>query len=150
MLFFASAAIEQALLLITSNLLGSPGNEAATIEVIVNILMSLFIYRWFAFLYKVLPFVKIKWEPTLVGAAVTAFLFFIGTWLLWEFVVVEDSLEDLYHYTAPIVLIAFWIFNNSLAFLYGASFTKVYAELKDKEIEPKFYAYQFKVVHEDK
>lgn len=38
MLFFASAAIEQALLLITSNLLGSPGNEAGTIEVIVNIL----------------------------------------------------------------------------------------------------------------
>lgn len=147
LLFFVSVAVEKAVLFISS-ILGS-SELTGTTEFIINVITAIFVYLWFAILYKVLPFVKIKWEPTLMGAAVTFILFFIGFWLLLEFVVKEDSLEDLYDFTAPIVLVAFWVFYNSLAFLYGASFTKAYAELRGKKIEPKSFAYRFKVVKEE-
>lgn len=146
LLFFVSVAVERAVLF-TSSILGSP-ELSGTTEVIINVITAIFVYFWFAILYKVLPFVRIKWEPTLVGAAVTFILFLIGFWLLREFVVKEDSLGDIYDFAAPIVLVAFWVFYISLAFLYGASFTKAYAELRGKKIEPKSFAYRFKVVKE--
>jgi hypothetical protein len=46
-------------------------------------------------------------------------------------------------------LISFWIFYNSLAFLFRAAFTKAYVQMKGEEIKPKVYAYRFKVVKEE-
>lgn len=145
LLFFSSAAVELALDVTTGDVLNSTIRE-----VVVNIITALMVFFWFATLYKVLPFVNLKWEPTLVGAAVTSVLFFIGALLLWGLVVTEESLEKVYDYVAPVVLFCFWIFYTSMAFLYGASLTRVYAQMKNKKITPKSYAFNYEIVETKK
>ncbi len=148
LLFFASVLFEYALNLTVSTLGGNPDFESGFWAILVNILTILLVFVWFAFLYKVLPAVKIDWEPTLVGAAVNTILFVAGVWILW-FLVIERDLEDLYAYVAPIIQVALWVFYNSLIFLYGASFTKVYAHLKSKEIQPAGYAYKYRIAKDE-
>jgi membrane protein len=96
-------------------------------------------------LYKILPSAKILWEPTFVGAAVTTLLFFIGIWLIWNFVI-ERDLDDIYDIAASIIVVALWVFYSSLVFLYGASFTKVYAKMRDKQIAPLPYTFKYDIV----
>jgi membrane protein len=148
LLSFASVAVEWALGLLTSAVAGEPDMNPELRGAIVNGITALLVFLWFALLYKILPVVKIEWEPTLVGAAVTTVLFFIGIWLLWNFVV-ERDLEDLYSFVAPIILVALWVFYSSLVFLYGASFTKVYARFRGKRIAPAPHAYKFKSVRQE-
>ncbi|CAN5161453.1 hypothetical protein BH23BAC1_BH23BAC1_28000 [soil metagenome] len=105
-------------------------------------------FFWFSLLYKVLPAVKIKWEPTFVGAGITTLLFFAGVWLLWTFVV-ERDLQDIYDWVASIMIVALWIFYSSLIFLLGASITKAFARFRNKQITPASYAYKYKIVKDD-
>jgi membrane protein len=146
LMFYASVATERAIEFIT----GIFGQETDTAlsGTLIDIISALLVFLWFAILFKMLPFIKIKWEPTFVGAAIASILFYIGMWLLWEFVVVENSLDDLYGHVAAIVLVSFWIFYNALAFFYSAALIKVYAEMRDKKIMPKPFAYKYKVVEE--
>jgi membrane protein len=143
-LFFASVAVEKALEFTLGGML-----SAGATDMLVNIITAILVFLWFATLYKVLPFGKIKWEPALVGAAVTSVLFFAGVWLLLEFAVEENRLEDLYDYVTPIVLVSFWIFYTALAFLFGASFTRAYAEMQGKMIKSTSYSYRYKIVRDE-
>jgi membrane protein len=138
MLFFISAAIDWAFEQFTTGIL-------KWLSLVFKVCV---IYAWFAILYKHLPFASIQWKSTLVGAAVTTALFFLGLVLLDQFVIQEKRLDDFYDYVAPVVQVSFWIFYTSLAFLFGASFTKAYTEMKGQEIKPKEYAYKFKEVED--
>lgn len=141
LLFFASSAIERGLDFLTGGGIGS-GME----KVLVNFITGILVYLWFALLFKVLPFATIRWKPHLIGAAVTSFLFFLGFWVLLEFAIKEESLEKIYDFATPVVQVSFWIFYNALAFLFGASFTKAYAEMTGEEIEAKPYSYRYRLV----
>ncbi|KEO74602.1 YihY/virulence factor BrkB family protein [Anditalea andensis] len=145
-LLFSSIAVEWGL----EMLLGSDSQQSGwtLTSVLVNIITAIFVFFWFSLLYKVLPAVKIKWGPTLVGAWVTSILFIIGYLLIWEFVV-KRELEDFYDVAASIIVVALWIFYASLVFLYGASFTKAYSNDRGKAIEPASYAYKFKKVKDE-
>lgn len=145
LLFFASTAVEMGLEAVVG---GDLQNGIG--KIVVNVIAGVLVFFWFALLYKVLPFVHVRWHPNLVGAAVTSILFFVGTWLLLEFVVKTGRLDDLYDYVAPVVLVSFWVFYNTLAFLYGAAFTRAYAEMIGEKIEAKPYAYRYKLVPEEK
>lgn len=147
LLFFSSVVVERAVEY-AGMIVGGLDTDTWIIKWIINILTAIFVFLWFSLLYKVLPAVRIKWEPTFVGAAVTSVLFFIGIWLLWEFVV-ERDLEGLYDKVASIILVALWIFYSSLVFLFGASFTKAYASMQGKQISPARYAYKFKITRDD-
>jgi membrane protein len=148
LLFFANMLIEYGLGIFMGVVGANADPESGLLATLINSATAILVFLWFALLYKILPAVKIEWQPTLVGAAVTAVLFFAGIALLW-FLVVQRDLEDLYAYVAPIIQVALWIFYSSLVFLYGASFTKVYAHLQGKDIQPAPYAYKY-VLHEDK
>lgn len=148
LLFFASVFVERSLGFAATNILGDPDIHESVITTIVNIVTALLVFLWFSLLYKVIPAVNIQWEPTLVGAAVTAVLFFCGFWLIWFFVV-ERDLEDIYDKVAPIMVVILWVFYSSLVFLYGACLTKEYARLRGKQISPARYAYKYEVVHDE-
>jgi membrane protein len=143
LLIFVSQAFEQLLVAVSVEIM----EEVK--DLIVNVFTVLMVYLWFVVLYKFLPFVKIPWEPVWVGAIVTSILFFAGVWMLFEFAVKDQSLEDLYDEMTPIVLISFWIFYNSLAFLFGASFTKAYAEARGKDVKSLSYSYKYKLVKDE-
>jgi membrane protein len=125
------------------------GTESSLVSLLGNLFTALLVFLWFALLYKMLPMVHIQWGPTFLGAAVTTLLFYIGAWLLWNFVVVRD-LEDIYVEVASIIRVGLWVFYSSLVFLYGASFTKAYASLRGKSIAPSSSAYKFVQVPAEK
>lgn len=146
--FFSSLVLGRAIELASIRIFDDGFLDKAKIKVIVNVLVGLLIWGWFALLYKVLPFVRIKWGPTLVGSAVTTIFFFLGVWVLWGGVVNRD-LKDIYDQAASIILVALWMFYSAFIFLFGAAFTRVYAREQDKRIAPASYAYKFKIVRDD-
>ncbi len=146
--FFASYLVEHSLGFITRGILDMRVMDEPITIWLTRIITGLLVFFWFAVLYKVLPFVRIRWGPTLIGAAFTAILFFAGVALLWQGVVKRD-LEEFYEQVSPIILVALWMFYSALIFLFGASYTKVYAMEIDKHIKPAEYAYKLKMVKDD-
>jgi membrane protein len=149
LLFYSSLAIEWGLEQILDLFISDLDQIEGSIHLIVNIITAIFVFLWFSVLYKVLPVVEIQWEPTFVGAAVTTALFYLGIFLIW-YLVIERDLEEIYGFVAPIIMVALWVFYSSLVFLYGASFTKIYAKKRGKQISPEENAFKYRVVKDEK
>lgn len=91
------------------------------------IVSVVFIYALFATMFKYLPSAKITWKSVHVGAALTTFLFLIGKYLLaLYFRAVEPG--SAYGAAGSIILIMLWVSYSNLILLYGAHFTKHYAD----------------------
>lgn len=94
----------------------------------VDFLVSItFIYVLFATMFKYLPSAKIRWKSVRTGAALTTILFLIGKYLLaLYFNTMEPG--STYGAAESIILIMLWVSYSSLILLYGAHFTKQYAD----------------------
>ncbi len=79
-----------------------------------------------AAIYKILPDTQIAWRPALVGAAVTAFLFEIGKFLI-GFYLGRVAPSSAYGTAGSLLIILLWTYYSAQIFLLGAEFTKVYA-----------------------
>ncbi|NRR92938.1 YihY/virulence factor BrkB family protein [Winogradskyella undariae] len=95
---------------------------------IVDFLVSVgFIYLLFATMFKYLPSAKIKWKSVRTGAALTTFMFLIGKYLLaLYFNTMEPG--STYGAAGSIILIMLWVSYSCLILLFGAHFTKQYAD----------------------
>lgn len=89
----------------------------------------------FALIYKVLPEVKIAWRDVWWGAAVTAFLFAIGKYLLGLYLGMQ-SLSSSYGAAGSLVVFLIWVYFSAQIFFFGAEFTQVYARHRGRGIEP--------------
>ncbi|MDN3493796.1 YihY/virulence factor BrkB family protein [Winogradskyella bathintestinalis] len=94
---------------------------------IIDFLVSVgFIYILFATMFKYLPSAKVSWKSVRVGAALTTIMFMIGKYLLaLYFNTMEPG--STYGAAGSIILIMLWVSYSSLILLYGAYFTKQYA-----------------------
>ena len=99
---------------------------------LVDLLVSIiFIYVLFGTMFKFLPSAKIKWKTVSIGAAITTILFLIGKYIMaLYFNTMEPG--STYGAAGSIILIMLWVSYSSLILLFGAHFTKQYA---DKYIE---------------
>jgi len=95
---------------------------------VVDFLVSVaFIYLLFATMFKFLPSAKISWKSVRIGAALTTIMFLIGKYLLaWYFNTMEPG--STYGAAGSIILIMLWVSYSSLILLFGAHFTKQYAD----------------------
>ncbi|WP_407557485.1 YihY/virulence factor BrkB family protein [Winogradskyella sp. 4-2091] len=95
---------------------------------LVDFLISLgFIYVLFATMFKYLPSAKITWQSVRVGAGLTTVFFLIGKYLLaLYFNTMEPG--STYGAAGSIILIMLWVSYTSLILLFGAHFTKQYAD----------------------
>jgi len=98
----------------------------------------------FAFLFKFLPDVRIKWRVTWMGAIITAILFSIGKGLI-TFGLGEFGIASMYGATGTVVIFLLWVFYSALIFYFGAEITEQYALQTSKNIVPKNYAVSFKI-----
>jgi membrane protein len=89
----------------------------------------------FATLYKVLPDVCIDWGDVWVGAAVTAVLFSIGNYLIGLYLG-YSSISSAYGAAGSLVVILLWVYYSSQVFLFGAEFTRAYADWRGKALLP--------------
>jgi membrane protein len=103
---------------------------------VVDILVSLAIVTLlFAAMYKFLPDAKIKWKDVWVGAMVTALLFVIAKFALGLYFGNTDP-GSAYGAAGSIILIMLWVTYAGMILLFGAEFTKVYANRYGQKVEP--------------
>lgn len=89
----------------------------------------------FALVFKVLPRVKISWRDVWIGALVTAVLFMIAIKGL-SFYFTTFARLSAYGAAGSLVLILLWVYFSAQIFLFGAEFTKVYANRFGSQIRP--------------
>src|SRR5207302_4706809 len=81
----------------------------------------------FAMIYKVIPRVRIAWRDVWVGAAVTAALFAVGKWLIGLYLG-KSSVASAFGAAGSLVVLMLWVYYSAQIFLFGAEFTRMYAE----------------------
>lgn len=80
----------------------------------------------FAMIYKLMPRAGIAWRDVWVGAAVTAFLFEIGKFLI-GFYLGTTSVASVFGAAGSLVVLLVWVYFSAQIFLLGAEFTWVYS-----------------------
>ena len=93
----------------------------------VNVLVALVLISiLLAAIYKVLPDRPIKWRDVIVGAVVTAVLFTIGKSLIGWYIG-SSAVASSYGAAGALIVLLLWVYYSAQIFLFGAEFTKVYA-----------------------
>lgn len=93
----------------------------------------------FAMIFRCLPDVKIAWRDVWTGAILTAIFFLIGKFLLGLYLA-SGAGTSAYGAAGSLVTLLMWVFYSAQILLFGAEFTKVYANTHGSRLEPKEYA----------
>ncbi len=90
----------------------------------------------FAMMYKILPDVPVAWNDVWMGAAVTAFLFTLGKFLIGIYIG-KANFASTYGAAGSLIVILVWVYYSTQILLLGAEFTNVYARThgSHKQIE---------------
>lgn len=118
-----SAAVNAAMLWFGHFAIGWP-----MIIMLVNQGLSLFVSGvLFGLLYLVLPDVQLDWRDVAVGAFLTAVLFVIGQRLIGLYLG-NSMLASPFGAAGTVAIILVWVYYSTQIVLYGAVFTRVWAE----------------------
>ena len=88
----------------------------------------------FAMIFKILPAVPLTWRDVGMGAAMTALLFTAGKFVIGYYIG-KSGVASAYGAAASIITLLLWIYYSSLTLLFGAEFTKAYAENRGSRTE---------------
>ncbi len=103
------------------------------IDLVVAPLLSIAVTTvLFALIYKYLPEVAVQWRDVWAGAAFTAVLFGIGRTLIGLYLG-KASVGSAYGAAGSLVVLLVWVYYSSQIFFFGAEFTKVYADWREKK-----------------
>jgi membrane protein len=80
----------------------------------------------FAFIFKILPSVSLKWGDVTIGAVLTSLLFSAGKSLLGAYLG-RASFTDTYGAARSLVILLVWVHYSAQVFYLGAEFTRAYA-----------------------
>jgi membrane protein len=94
------------------------------LHIIVSMLV---ITLLFAMIFKLLPETELKWRDMWVGALLTAVLFTVGKYLIGIYLA-HGAVASTYGAAGTLVVVFVWVYYSSLLVLFGAEFTRVYAE----------------------
>jgi membrane protein len=93
----------------------------------------------FAMIFRYLPDVKLAWRDVWTGAALTTILFVIGKFLLGLYLG-SGAAGSAYGAASSLITLLLWIFYSAQILLFGAEFTKVYANTYGSHVEPEKHA----------
>jgi membrane protein len=85
----------------------------------------------FTLMFKWLPDAEVEWRDVWLGGVGTAALFEIGKFLI-SFYIGKQGLESTYGASASIVVVLIWIYYTAQIVLFGAEFTHVRANQRDR------------------
>jgi membrane protein len=122
-LLLVSLVVSAFLSYVGTSLLG--GSEAAmyALEFVGSMVVMTFL---FAAVYKVLPSEPIAWRDVMVGAAVTAVLFWIGKFLIGLYIG-KSSVASSFGAAGTLVVTIVWVYYSAQIFFLGAEFTHEYS-----------------------
>ncbi|WP_309671848.1 YihY/virulence factor BrkB family protein [Gemmatimonas sp.] len=108
----------------------APGLEAFV--AVVDQLISLAVTSaLFGLLFRVLPDVHLRWRDVAVGSTVTAVLFAIGQRLIGLYLG-NSALASPFGAAGTVVILLVWVYYSAQILLFGAEFTRLYAERAGK------------------
>ena len=90
-------------------------------------------------IFRYLPDAKIAWRDVWTGAALTAILFLIGKFLLGLYLG-SGAAGSAYGAASSLVTLLLWVFYSAQILLFGAEFTKVYANTYGSSVQPEEHA----------
>lgn len=93
----------------------------------------------FAAIYKILPDATVAWRDVWIGAFVTALLFVVAKFGLGLYFG-HSSPASAYGAAGTIILIMLWVSYAGLIILFGAEFTRIYADRRGAKVKPLEYA----------
>ncbi len=107
---------------------------------LLNLGVSVVLYVvLFALLFKFLPDATMRWRDIWVGAALTAFLFAIGTYLIGLYLG-RSAMTSSYGAAGSLMALIVWVYYSAIIVFAGAEMTQVYAHRYGSGIEPVEYA----------
>jgi len=115
-----------------SEFLPIPESALHAMNFIVSLALVTFL---FALIFKVVPDAKIAWRDVLVGAAITALLFTVGTLLIGLYLG-KSSVASTFGAAASLAILLVWIYYSAQILFLGAEFTQVYATRFGSHIRP--------------
>ncbi len=102
----------------------------------VNLLVSFgVITLLFAMIFRFLPDAQVAWRDVWLGALLTSVLFTIGKFLLGLYLG-QSGVTSAFGAAGSLVLILLWVYYSSQILLFGAEFTRVYAERWGSGVKP--------------
>jgi membrane protein len=103
---------------------------------LLNFAISLvFLAAIFAAIYKILPDRRLEWRDTVVGALVTALLITIGKMAIGIYIG-RSGIASSYGAAGSVLASLLWIYYSAQIFLFGAEFTRAYAEHRTSKRKP--------------
>ena len=106
----------------------------------VSMLVSLVVTTGlFALLFRILPDVKLHWRDVTTGAMVTAVLFTIGQQLIGLYLG-QSSMASSYGAAGSMMILLLWVYYSCQILLFGAEFTRVYADRRGRKPVPESFA----------
>jgi membrane protein len=90
----------------------------------------------FGVIYRYLPDAHVEWRDVWVGAGVTALLFGIGQ-LLITIITGQSQIETLYGAASTLIFVLMWVYISARIVLFGAVFTRIYANRHGSKIVPE-------------
>jgi membrane protein len=126
-LLLVSLVVDTALSAVGSYLEASFSGATAILWILNNLVSFTVATALFAMIFKILPDVDLTWRDVGMGAVVTAILFTIGKSLIGLYLG-QSNMASSYGAAASVMTVQLWVYYSSLILLYGAEFTKVFAE----------------------
>jgi membrane protein len=80
----------------------------------------------FGAIYKILPDRTLQWKDVIVGALMTSLLFNIGKALIGWYIG-SSAVASSYGAAGGLIVLLLWVYYSAQIFLFGAEFTKIYA-----------------------
>jgi membrane protein len=108
------------------SVMGHLGNEAVSLVVFTLL---------FAMIYRILPDVSIAWKDVWIGALLTSLFFEAGKFLI-GFYLGHSAIASGYGAAGSFAVLLVWLYYSAQIFLFGAEFTKVYAQQMGSRTEP--------------
>jgi membrane protein len=92
-----------------------------------NAISSFFVVTTlFAFIFKIMPRVQVRWSDVWVGAVATALLFTMGKSLIGLYIG-RSGVVSSFGAAGSLVVVLLWVYYSAQIFLIGAEFTWAYA-----------------------
>lgn len=138
-LLLVSLAISAALAALNT-WLSSLSPDNTTLWRIVNLVISTAVTTGlFAMLLKFLPDVRLKWLDVAIGAVVTSVLFTIGQSIIGWYLG-QSSVASSYGAAGSVMVLLLWVYYSSQIVLFGAEFTRVWADRHGHVVPPESFA----------
>ena len=103
---------------------------------VMFLIAAAFLTLAIAVVYRILPDAKIAWRDVWVGAGASAVLSLFGNHLIGWYLAAA-GVRSVYGAAGSIVIVLLWVYYSSQVVLFGAEFTRLYAEYRGSPLEPK-------------